>query len=48
MGLMEAAGVRVLPVGSSLRFITHRDLAEADMAQAVAQLEPLAARILAA
>jgi len=45
---MEAAGVRVLPVGASLRFITHRDLADADIAEALARLEPLAAGILAA
>jgi len=48
IALMEAAGVRVLPVGASLRFITHRDLADADIAEALARLEPLAAAILAA
>lgn len=48
MAALEAAGVRVLPVGASLRFITHRDLSEADVAEALARIEPLAAGILAA
>jgi len=44
--LLEEAGVRVLPVGSALRFITHRDLAMEDITEALARMEPLVERML--
>jgi threonine aldolase len=43
---LEDAGVRVLPVGSALRFITHRDLTERDVDEALARMEPLVERML--
>jgi len=39
---LEAAGVRALPVGPAIRFIAHRDLAMADIEEALRRLEPLA------
>jgi len=39
---LESVGVRVLPVGSAIRFIAHRDLTEADIEEALRRLEPLA------
>ena len=39
---MEAAGVRALPVGAAIRFIAHRDVAMADIEEALRRLEPLA------
>jgi threonine aldolase len=44
--LLTEAGVRVLPVGSALRFITHRDLTMADVTEALARMEPLVERML--
>jgi len=44
--LLEEAQVRVLPVGSALRFITHRDLTVEDIAEALARMEPLVERML--
>jgi threonine aldolase len=35
---LEARGIRTLAVGSALRFITHRDLEEADVPEALARL----------
>lgn len=46
LAMLEEAGVRVLPVGSALRFITHRDLAEGDIEEALARMEPLVERML--
>jgi len=46
MSLMEDAGVRVLPVGSSLRFITHRDLQAQDIDEALVRMQPLVAQML--
>lgn len=40
MARLESAGVRVLPVGSALRFITHRDLAPGDVEEALRRIEP--------
>ena len=39
---LEAAGVRASIVGPALRFIAHRDLSEADIAEALRRVEPLA------
>ena len=44
--LMEEAAVRVLPVGSALRFIAHRDLTMADIHEALQRIEPLVERML--
>jgi len=46
VAILEAAQVRVLPVGSSLRFITHRDLAEADISAALERIRPIADRLV--
>jgi len=46
VAILEAARVRVLPVGSSLRFITHRDLAEADISAALERIRPIADRLV--
>lgn len=45
MAALEGAGVRVLPVGSAIRFIAHRDLSHADMEEALLRLEPLASQL---
>ena len=42
MAALEAAGVRTLPVGSAIRFIPHRDLAMADIEEALRRIEPQA------
>jgi threonine aldolase len=42
LAALEAAGVRALPVGSAVRFIPHRDLALADIEEALRRMEPLA------
>ncbi len=46
LSLMEGAGVRVLPVGSSLRFITHQDLRADDIDEALVRMQPLVAQML--
>jgi threonine aldolase len=46
IAILEEAKVRVLPVGSALRFITHRDLSEADLSEAIERIEPLAERLV--
>jgi threonine aldolase len=46
MAALEAAGVRALPVGSAIRFIPHRDLAMADIVEALRRIEPLAHHFL--
>jgi len=48
MALLEGVGVRVLPVGTSLRFITHRDLAGEDVTEALARLASVSEAVLAA
>lgn len=39
---MAEAGVLAVPVGAAIRFIAHRDLSDADIAEALARLEPMA------
>jgi len=46
LSLMEDVGLRVLPVGSSLRFITHRDLMPEDIDEALVRMQPLVAQML--
>ena len=42
LAALEGAGVRALAVGAAVRFITHRDLADADIEDALRRIEPLA------
>jgi len=42
LAALEAVGVRALPVGPAVRFIPHRDLAMADIEEALHRIEPLA------
>jgi threonine aldolase len=42
LAALEGAGVRALPVGPAIRFIAHRDLAMADIEEALRRIEPLA------
>lgn len=42
---LENAGIRTLPVGGCLRFITHRDLTLEDIEEALRRLEPIAAAL---
>ena len=46
IAILEEAKVRVLPVGSALRFITHRDLSPADIQEAAGRIRPLADRMV--
>jgi threonine aldolase len=41
MTRMESAGVRCLPVGDSLRFITHRDITDRDISEAIERIKPI-------
>jgi len=45
---LESVGVRALPVGTALRFITHRDLDEQDIDGALEALRPEAGELLRA
>ena len=40
--ILAEAQVRVLPVGSALRFITHRDLSAGDVRETLERIRPLA------
>jgi len=42
LAALEGVGVRVLPVGSAIRFIAHRDLTPEDIEEALRRLEPVA------
>jgi threonine aldolase len=46
MARLEAAGVRCLPVGGALRFITHRDQLDSDVDEAIARIRPLVPALL--
>ena len=46
VALLAQAQVRVLPVGSALRFITHRDLSHGDVREAIDRIRPLAERMV--
>lgn len=48
LAALEAAGVRAVPVGSSVRFTTHRDLSLEDIAEALRRIEPVAGSLKAA
>lgn len=43
---LEEVGVRTLPVGNALRFITHRDLDETAVDEALARIQPLVDKLL--
>jgi threonine aldolase len=45
---LEAAGVRAVPVGSAVRFTTHRDLSLADVDEALRRMAPLVPSLKAA
>jgi threonine aldolase len=44
--MLEEARVHVLPVGSALRFITHRDLTQADVDEALERIQPFVEKML--
>jgi len=44
--MLEDAGIRALPVGSALRFLTHRDLAAEDVEDALQRMKPLVEPLL--
>jgi threonine aldolase len=44
--ILEEARVRALAVGSCLRFVTHRDLSEAEVEEAVERIRPMAERLV--
>jgi threonine aldolase len=44
---LEKIGIRTLPVGGSLRFITHRDLSMEDIEEALRRMQPWAGGLLA-
>lgn len=44
--VLEDAGIRALPVGSALRFLTHRDLTPADVEDALLRMKPLVEPLL--
>jgi len=46
LAILEEARVRVLPVGGALRFITHRDLSVADVAEAVERIRAISDRLV--
>jgi threonine aldolase len=46
ISILDEAKVRVLPVGSALRFITHRDLSDTDVEDAIARIQPITGRLV--
>ena len=46
IAILEEAKVRVLPVGSALRFITHRDLSDGEVREAIERIQALADRLV--
>lgn len=46
ISLLENAGVRALSVGSSLRFIPHRDISELDIDETLVRIRPLVDQML--
>jgi threonine aldolase len=43
---LDSVGIRVLTIGNALRFIAHRDLAAADIPDAIEKIKPIADDIL--
>jgi threonine aldolase len=43
---LESIGIRCLPVGNALRFITHRDQMDSDVDEAIERIKPIAEKIL--
>ena len=46
VSILAEAKVRVLPVGGSLRFITHRDLGDEDVEAALERIRPITGRLV--
>ena len=46
IAILESARVRVLPVGNALRFITHRDLSQADVLEAIERIKAMADKLM--
>jgi threonine aldolase len=46
VSILAEAKLQVLPVGSALRFITHRDLSEADVEAALDRIRPITDRLV--
>jgi threonine aldolase len=46
ISVLEEARVRVLPIGSAVRFVTHRDLSEADVEAAIERIRPITGRLV--
>jgi threonine aldolase len=46
VALLQEARLRVMTVGSSLRFVTHRDLSEADLEDAIARIQGVVGHIV--
>ena len=46
IAILEEVAVRVLAVGSSLRFMTHRDLSDADVESALERIRPITDRLV--
>lgn len=46
IAILEEAKVRVLPVGSALRFITHQDLSDADVTETLTRIQDLSHRLV--
>jgi threonine aldolase len=44
---LQAIGVLVTPSGDAIRFVTHRDLSEVDVRDALERIAPIAARVIA-
>ncbi len=45
LAALESAGVRAVPVGSAIRFTTHRDLSMEDIEESLRRVEPLVPRM---
>lgn len=43
---LESVGIRCLPVGSALRFITHRDQLDSDVSDAINRIKPIVEKIM--
>jgi threonine aldolase len=46
ISVLEEAKVRVLPIGSAVRFVTHRDLCDADVEAALERIRPITGRLV--
>jgi threonine aldolase len=44
--ILGTSGVRVLPLGNAIRFITHMDLTASDVDEALLRIKPVATELL--